>query len=85
MVESKDEKGRARTVRPFGLHHKVPNSERPSGARNRFLREHRQKLRDEAKNRQATYDTLTVAQKLERITQRPGKSQRELTRLLAKA
>jgi len=69
-------------------HGKTPNSARPAGARNKFLRADREKKRSEAKVRQEAYDKLTPKQKLQRLDDKFGKDQgakRERERIIRKA
>ena len=51
---------------------KTPNSMRPKGARNKLLRAHRQKLREEAVVRQTAYNELTTAEKIRRLDEKLG-------------
>lgn len=51
---------------------KTPNSMRKQGARNKKLRAHRQKLREEAIVRQTEYAALSTAEKIRRLDEKLG-------------
>jgi hypothetical protein len=56
----------------------IPHTQRKSGEKAR----RREQKRQEAKERQARYDALTIAEKLAQINERPGWSAREKARLV---
>ena len=56
-----------------------PKHARPTGQQ----RQHRERLRQEAEERQAAYDALTPQEKMSKLRERPGNSLRERERLIA--